>query len=78
MRRKKVGHILRNFERVRALAREGSRNNPALAGLRALKILSLRQRQGVYMCACVHVCDRAEVAGADREKCIGKGARHHP
>ena len=30
------------------------------------------------MCACVHVCDRAEVAGADKEKCIGKGARHHP
>ena len=25
------------------------------------------------MCACVHVCDGTEVAGADREKCIGKG-----
>lgn len=55
VRRKKVGHILRNFERVRALAREGSRNNPALAGLRALKILSFFETET----GCVHVCMRA-------------------
>ena len=40
--------------------------------------LSLRWREGVYMCACVHVCVRVETDGADREKCIEKGARHHP
>lgn len=55
VRRKKVGHILRNFERVRALAREGSRYNPALAGLRALKILSFFETET----GCVHVCMRA-------------------
>lgn len=63
VRRKKVGHILRNFERVRALAREGSRNNAALAGLGALKILSFSEMER----GCVHVCMRACVCqGRDR------------
>lgn len=63
VRRKKVDHILRNFERVRALARERSRNDSALAGLGALKILSFFEMER----GCVHVCTRACVCqGRDR------------
>ena len=79
VRRKKVGHILRNFERVRALAREGSRNNPALAGLGALKILSFFEMER----GCVHVCMRACV-WQDRGSWCRQGkvhrerTTHHP
>lgn len=72
-----MGHILRNFERVRALAREGSLGiNPALAGLGALKILSFFETGR----GCVHVCMRVWDRGSwcRQGKCIGKGLPPHP